>query len=268
MDQAEDSPLPPPPDSTPVPPPLPPSDSDRAGSEPSPWGFWPTLALGSGIALVSLVVETVVILAVAAFPAARGDAIDLETLASQGWVLSLATLITLPVVVGMCLWLAALRPGWRATVYLGWVPCRGKSIGLGLLAAALLGVSYDWLSQALGRPVVPDFMVEAYATAGFVPLLWLAVVFAAPLSEELFFRGFLFRGWASSFLGGWGTVLLTSVLWAVIHFQYDLYDVVAVFLMGLLLGGFRLQTQSLWPPLIMHAAFNLVATIQVAALPR
>lgn len=227
-----------------------------------------TLALGSGIAFVEIAVQTAVMLVLAALSSARGDAIPIEVLANRGWALALVTLLSLPAVVGLCIWFAVLRPGWSAAAYLGWVPCSGKAIALGLVAAALLGAGYDLLSQALGRPVVPDFMVEAYATAGFVPLLWAAVVLAAPLGEELFFRGFLFRGWAASALGGWGTVVLTSGLWAVIHLQYDLYDMVAVFLMGLLLGGFRLKTQSLRPPLIMHIAFNLVATIQVAWLTR
>jgi len=41
------------------------------------------------------------------------------------------------------------------------------------------------------------------------------------LFEELFFRGFLFRGLSSSFMGPVGAVLVTSALWALIHTQYD-----------------------------------------------
>ena len=44
-----------------------------------------------------------------------------------------------------------------------------------------------------------------------------------PVFEELFFRGFLLEGFRRTFLGTTGAVVLTSLLWAVIHTQYDLY---------------------------------------------
>jgi membrane protease YdiL (CAAX protease family) len=94
------------------------------------------------------------------------------------------------------------------------------------------------------------------------------VVVGAPLVEETFFRGFLFRGLAASPLGGPATIVVTSLAWAAIHLQYDLYDMGTIFLLGLLLGAFRLITGSLWPPLLMHALVNLLATIQVAILLR
>ena len=50
-----------------------------------------------------------------------------------------------------------------------------------------------------GRDVVPPFQVEAYQTAkdaGWLMQLTLAIVFVAPLGEEVVFRGFLYRGLA------------------------------------------------------------------------
>ena len=93
-----------------------------------------------------------------------------------------------------------------------------------------------------------------------------ALLVAAPLFEETFFRGFLFRGFASSFLGVIGTVLVTAGLWALLHVQYDAYGIALVFALGLLLGIARARTGSLWVPIAMHSAANLVATIETAVL--
>ena len=136
--------------------------------------------------------------------------------------------------------------------------------------AALVGlvVLSDGLTILLHRAIVPEVMVQVYQTAGFPLLLWLAVVVAAPLAEETFFRGFLFKGILHSRLGGAGAVVLTAFIWAVIHQQYDLYGVANVFAAGLLLGHARLRTNSIYSGLLMHGLMNLIATIEVATVVR
>jgi hypothetical protein len=105
-------------------------------------------------------------------------------------------------------------------------------------------------------------MIETYLTAGSVALLWLAIVVAAPLAEEVLFRGFLFTGFAASPLGAMGTIFLTSLVWAAIHVQYDLYGRFMIFLSGLLLGWARWRTQSVTTPILMHSFMNLVAMLE------
>jgi membrane protease YdiL (CAAX protease family) len=107
-------------------------------------------------------------------------------------------------------------------------------------------------------------MTKAYATAGSMPLFWLAIVVAAPFLEELFFRGFMIEGLRLSWLGPVGAVLITSGLWAMIHIQYGPFEIVGIFVNGLLLGAAMLKTRSLWVPFSMHALVNLIATVEVA----
>ncbi len=95
-----------------------------------------------------------------------------------------------------------------------------------------------------------------------MPLLWIALIVAAPVFEEIFFRGFLFRGFLGSRLGSFGTIVVTSLLWTVIHIQYDLYDMASIFVIGLLLGLSRFRSRSLYVPIAMHAVNNLVAAIE------
>jgi len=137
-----------------------------------------------------------------------------------------------------------------------------------LLCAALvgLGMLFDGLRTLLHRPIVPEVMVQTYQTAGIPPLLWLAVVVAAPLGEETLFRGFLFKGILHSRLGGAGAILLTALIWAVLHRQYDLFDMANIFVAGLLFGYARLRSNSIYSGLLMHALMNLIATIQVVTV--
>jgi len=97
-------------------------------------------------------------------------------------------------------------------------------------------------------------------------MIWVAFIIAAPLFEEIFFRGFLFKGLESSFMGPLGAVLVTSGIWAGIHLQYDLYGMGTVFCLGLLIGAARVVTASIVVPLVLHAVASLVATIEVAIL--
>ena len=127
-----------------------------------------------------------------------------------------------------------------------------------------LSFAADALTMLLGRPVIPEFMIDAYQTAGFVPLLWVALVVMAPVFEEIFFRGFIFPGIRNSRLGVTGAIVLTSLAWAACHVQYDLYHMTVIFGMGIVLGVARWRTESVYPPMATHAALNLVATVQVA----
>jgi membrane protease YdiL (CAAX protease family) len=126
----------------------------------------------------------------------------------------------------------------------------------------------DVFTTLMGRPIVPDFMVDVYQTAGFVPFLWLALIVAAPLMEEVFFRRFLLAGFSRSKIGAPGAIVLTAALWAAIHSQYDFYGIATIFVFGLFLGYARLKTGSIYTTIILHAVMNLGATIQVAALLR
>src|SRR5437879_12171172 len=111
-------------------------------------------------------------------------------------------------------------------------------------------------------------MVEAYETAGFKPLLWLALIVAAPAGEETLFRGFLFEGISHSRLGAAGAIFLGSILWASIHVQHDAYGIAIIFLCGLFLGYVRLKTQSIYPTIFLHGLMNLVALLEVMILPK
>ena len=172
--------------------------------------------------------------------------VDMQKLANDGFLLAFITIVAAPAWIGVSALAARLR-GWRVRDYLALVPPRRGEIvfGIACLAALLIGVRPADL--LLGRDVVPRFMREAYMSArdgGSLPLFFIAVVIVAPISEEIAFRGFLFRGLSASWLGVSGTLVVTSAVWAAMHVQYDAFTLGQIFCIGLLLGWIRWATGS------------------------
>ena len=231
--------------------------------ERGPWGLGATIGWSLLIGFAMLMVQGAVLFTYGfAVTAATGQRQmpDPKELAENGLVLSLATLTSAPMVVGLCVLFAWLRrkpsdylglrmPAARVTLrWMGWF--------------VLFAAASDILTVLIGRSIVPDFMVRAIQTAVVPPLLWLAVVIAAPVSEEFFFRGFLFEGLHRSRLHAGGAILITSLLWTVIHQQYDLWQLMWIFTAGILLGIARVKTGSLLLCILLHGLMNLIATME------
>jgi hypothetical protein len=220
-------------------------------------GPWATAAWGLGIVAAYAAAQVAVIAFLApseatAVPA--GPALPLAILASS--------------VTGVALVVLAVRqsPGGSAVTYLHLRGVRVRTLAFWLLAAAALVALGDTLNWLLERPRIPEFDRRLYQGVDSKPLLWLAVVVAAPLFEEAFFRGFLLEGWRRSPMGAAGALALTSLLWTLIHVQYGPWEQTWVLAAGILLGAARLRTGSLYVPLAMHAGINALGLAELALL--
>ena len=93
---------------------------------------------------------------------------------------------------------------------------------------------------------------------GLVPALIGPALFAA-ISEELMFRGILFR-WIEDFGGSWLALLVTSALFGCAHLLNPHASPIAAagiaFEAGVMLGAAYMLTRSLWMPMGLHAAWN------------
>ena len=119
----------------------------------------------------------------------------------------------------------------------------------------------------LGRDSVTTFQADSYRAAnaaGLLPLLWLAFVVAAPVGEEIIFRGFVFRGWAASPLGVPGTILLTSLVFSAAHTQYDWFGSLQTFCIGILFGCLRWRSGSTTLTILLHMVINFTSTLWTA----
>jgi len=182
--------------------------------------------------------------------------------AQDGTLVSTMTLATAIVCGGMVMWLAHWRVG-SARHYLALNPATWKHLALWIVT--LLAVSFlsNYITAQLERDVITDFVRDLYDNAGNIFFLSLAIVVAAPIFEELFFRGFVFAGIANSRIGVIGAILITALIWTVIHGQYDWYTRSQIFLIGILLGAARAHSGSLLPPVLMHALMNGLALVEV-----
>lgn len=90
----------------------------------------------------------------------------------------------------------------------------------------------------------------------------IAIVIAAPVSEELLFRGYAFSAWLPKF-GPWATALVTSVLFTALHFHYGPVGLMSVFLFGLGLAFLRFKTGSIYPCILVHSLINLTFCLDI-----
>ncbi|MGL5168710.1 MAG: lysostaphin resistance A-like protein [Afipia sp.] len=200
-----------------------------------------------------------------------GEPIDGKTLvalSSNGRIISLSVIMGLPAIL-LALWVAIRwsRISFADYLALRWPSWRMFAIGLGSLV--LLMVACEIVSRAAGRESSPGFMVEVLKTAradGALWLLGLAFCVAAPVTEEFFARGFLYRGWSESFLRPAGAIILSSAVWTAMHMQYNWFFLGQVFAIGLLFGYLRYRSNSTWLTVILHGINNLAATVQTFLL--
>ena len=241
-------------------------DNSRDGKH---WGALGTVLWGIAIAIVFVVIQTVVMVAYLSYGEVELTGEQMRTLMeaqeSNGVFLSFAVLLTTALCVPLIFGVTKLKRGSVLKEYLAFKAIPARALGQWLGLTVLVIVVLDLLTAALGQPVVPEFMKEVYASADPLWLLWLAFVVAAPLSEELFFRGFLFKGLERALTPA-GAIVATAAIWAAIHLQYDIYGIATIFLLGLLLGAARYRSNSILPPLAMHALANVIACTETAFL--
>ena len=245
------------------------SDPLPAGppAAPPPWGLLGSIAWGAAGVVTWFVAQFVVIVAFIAWrDTAAPGTVDPAKLANDGFLLAFVTIIAGPAWVGVSA-LAARMRGWTVRGYLALVMPRRSEILFAIACLAALLIAFDLLTLAFGRDVVPRFMRDAYLSArssNSLVLFFVAVVVVAPITEEIAFRGFLFRGLSTTWLGVGGTMVLTSAAWAAMHVQYDWVTLAQIFLIGLLLGWLRWASGSTLLTILLHMLANLAATIQAA----
>lgn len=159
-----------------------------------------------------------------------------------GWNFVLAILFLMALIT-MCRWsdLALVRPSaWRSLGLL-WFP-------------ALYLVAFGGLAAAAGVSLTRTQVLFVLANVAMVGM-----------SEELMFRGVLFRALRSR-LYMWPAILLTSVLFGGVHvfnvfITGQLLDAavqaLAATFTGLVMMALLLRTGSLWVPIVYHALFDL-----------
>lgn len=187
---------------------------------------------------------------------------------SAGRTIALSVITGLPAVVA-AIWLPVHLSRTPFTDYLALRWTSWKNVLLGIVLMIVVVMGWDAISRLTGRDVQPGFMGDVVKSAEEDGALWLLVIalcVAAPITEEFFARGFLYRGWSELFLRPLGAILLSSAVWTMLHLQYDWFFLGEVFSIGLVLGYMRYRSQSIWLTILLHGLNNLAALAQTLLL--
>lgn len=124
----------------------------------------------------------------------------------------------------------------------------------------LWGVLLVVASGVVLEPLLAMFPTEAYdnvmQTIGFGGWAIMSTVVAAPILEEVLFRGLIFESVGERFGRGAG-LLVSALLFGLIHGVP--VQMINAFVVGLILGYIYLRTRSLISVIIIHAVNNAIA---------
>lgn len=133
------------------------------------------------------------------------------------------------------------------------VPVAPLAVGLQILISLVLGLVMMLPAMEPFAQEMADYSsMIAGSSNKLVELL--AVAVAAPLSEEIFFRGAILSSFKKTKMPLWLSVTLQAALFGLIHGLP--LQMAYAFLLGLLLGALTEKCQSLWPSVLLHALFN------------
>lgn len=169
----------------------------------------------------------------------------------------------------LVVFLLLLTQRWQieTSLLFGRSPTAREALALSRLAVPLVllsvGVLYlVYLPLSFAAPQLAEWAFDdaiLIETDGTFPpaanvVNFLLAVVGAPFTEELLFRGFLLRRWARK----WGLlagILFSSVAFGALHPT----DVVGATVFGVVMSLLYARSGSLWFPIVVHGANNLLA---------
>jgi membrane protease YdiL (CAAX protease family) len=246
-----------PPATAPVPPALPPLPGGRVPT----WFFRRLDLLGAGF--IFLVFSALVISSVQAGAKTGTPALDPQNLiASIGFQFFLAGLVTVTLLrrVRPVEWLGLRWPGWKWSLLIA----PAGVLGMWAFFAGLDASGYMKWIESFGVEAVQDTVkiLQKSDDPSTLALMAFAAVVAAPICEEIVFRGYLY-GIAKKFAGPWAAAVCTALVFGAAH--GSLAALLPLFVFGLLLVLVYERTGSIWAPMALHFCFNgATVVIQMA----
>ena len=188
--------------------------------------------------------------------------------AYDGAALAVSLLVGNPVQI-VTLALAARMTGEDLLAYFALDVPRRRDVTIAVGGLALVIFVADLLTLAFGRELVPAFQLQIHRSAqaeGTLLSLWIALIVVEPVGEELLFRGFLFRGLVREPRDALPGILLISLIWSLLHIQYDWFGASLMFGFGVLLGYVRLYSGSTTLVILLHALLNFESVLETVVV--
>jgi membrane protease YdiL (CAAX protease family) len=135
----------------------------------------------------------------------------------------------------------------------------GAALGLALRIPLLLAyfARPDAVRMAAPDDAIWQLIIAVRDHYGTLAALWLLSI-AAPVIEELVFRGILYRAFTAHIGAGWANAL-QAALFSAIHL--NLKAALFIFVVGLIFGTLTRRSGGLLASIVMHASFNLIAAL-------
>lgn len=156
--------------------------------------------------------------------------------------------------IGTYLYLYVVKPKVFTWRQLGFRSVDREDIGRSLVMFLFVSVLIVILQTLLQRFGLSVQQYSFTSREGALMAL-IGTVVITPFIEELYFRGFLFKGLLLH-NKPWVAYVVSSGLFALLH--PPLAAMIDVFLIGLLLAYVMKQTRSIWPCVLIHALNNLI----------
>lgn len=169
--------------------------------------------------------------------------------------------LSLVIVIFMPWWL---KKRWTSKKELGlqrllsWTDIGLAPLGLGLylLLSGILLYIVTLLFPAFDGSQVQETGFGHLASHSEYILAFLTLVVVAPVAEEILFRGYLY-GKLRKTIPAWLAILITSILFAVVHGQWNV--ALDVFALSIMLCILREVTGSIWAGILLHMMKNGIA---------
>jgi uncharacterized protein len=190
------------------------------------------------------------------------------------------TVVAALVIIGvLVLWLSRYRPGWLAVLRLPEPGTWRKEVGSGVLFGIGLypvmvfvvgGLLTVLLQTISGEPVEAPEQVGEHLPAVGTALTVVYAIVIAPIGEELFFRGVLFRALRDRH-GFWVGAVGSSIGFGLIHFipgsAIDAALLMTVmFFTGIALCFIYERRRTIVAPIAAHVTFNVIGIVLILGL--
>lgn len=124
--------------------------------------------------------------------------------------------------------------------------------------ALVLGALF--LTGIAGRLLLPDMGKDFLAVSGDTGLLLIPMFIVAGLAEELFFRAYMFRSF-EKIISSVPAMTASALVFASGHIYQGIFNVILIFIMGLLLGYFFRKYGSIIVNTVAHFLFNFISVL-------
>lgn len=265
MNRDDEPPQIPPPPSAPVPP-GPPAPSDPSKLPPPTWRVIEAIP----VFLLSFVPAVVLNAVAGPRPDPRSGSLIYSRLSCGGFFTASALVGELGFALAVVVWIKFVSKAPLAALGKPRAPLRDLAVGvltgivLVFLGTLAVVVVQTMVTSFVGHQVTLPDQVEACVRGAWLAASGPVIILAAPVGEELFFRGFLYRGLRRRF-STWPAAIISALVFGSIHYAGVSFLLI---IPGLSLVGLGLallaERRGLLASMAAHAAFNAVGFAMIA----